>query len=268
MASPSLIPAGDFRTSYAADTTIFPTTTSRNAAIAGIVLICFAPQVLSEYWLSILIQIGIFAIAALGLNILVGFTGQISIGHAAFFLLGAFTSAYISNNSADPGVLRHSTGGRCHGTGRPDLRRAGGAAQGTLSRHRDAGRAIHPARFLLTRRLVQRRLGAGQRQSVLDLRLHVPWRPAIFLRRTGLPAGQLPPGDQPDAHARWPRAGRDPRPLSVSGNHGHQSHEIPHAVIRPRGVLCRDQRERSMRIISWWSRTKVSGSNARSSSWP
>src|SRR5258708_7637440 len=102
MATPSLIPAGDFRTSYAADTTIFPTATSRNAAIVGIILICFAPQVLSAYWLSILIQIGIFAIAALGLNILVGFTGQISIGHAAFFLFGAFTSAYISNNLPIP----------------------------------------------------------------------------------------------------------------------------------------------------------------------
>src|SRR5438445_12085843 len=102
MATPSLIPAGDFRASYAADTTIFPTRTSRNAAIVGAVLICFAPMILSEYWLSILIQIGIFAIAALGLNILVGFTGQISIGHAAFFLLGAFTSAYISNNAPIP----------------------------------------------------------------------------------------------------------------------------------------------------------------------
>src|SRR5258707_9950828 len=102
MATPSLIPAGDFRTSYAADTTIFPTITSRNMAIAGIVLTCFAPLVLSGYSLSILIQIGIFAIAALGLNILVGFTGQISIGHAAFFLFGAFTSAYISNNLPIP----------------------------------------------------------------------------------------------------------------------------------------------------------------------
>src|SRR6202012_5238283 len=86
----------------AADTTIFPTTTSRNAAIVGIVLACFAPQLLSTYGLSVLIQIGIFSIAALGLNILVGFTGQISIGHAAFFLFGAFTSAYISNNFPIP----------------------------------------------------------------------------------------------------------------------------------------------------------------------
>src|SRR5215468_10597905 len=102
MAGPTLIPAGDFRSTYAEDTTIFPTTTSRNMAILGVVLICFAPLVFSGYWLSILIQIGIFSIAALGLNILVGFTGQISIGHAAFFLFGAFASAYINNNFPIP----------------------------------------------------------------------------------------------------------------------------------------------------------------------
>src|ERR1700748_920528 len=102
MAGPSLIPSGDYRTTYAADTTIFPTTTSRNAAIAGAVLLCFAPQVLSAYALSILIQIGIFSIAAIGLNILVGFTGQIWIGQAGFFLLGAFSSAYINNNFPIP----------------------------------------------------------------------------------------------------------------------------------------------------------------------
>src|SRR5258705_13885024 len=102
MAGPSLIPSGDFRTSYAGDTTIFPTPAIRNFAIAGIILVCFAPQLFSAYWLSISIQIGIFAIAALGLNILVGFTGQISIGHAAFFLFGAFTSAYISNTLPIP----------------------------------------------------------------------------------------------------------------------------------------------------------------------
>ncbi|MCX7321825.1 MAG: branched-chain amino acid ABC transporter permease [Hyphomicrobiales bacterium] len=102
MANSTLLPAGDFRSSYAVDTTIFPTTTSRNFAILGIALICLAPVIFSDYWLSILIQIGIYGIAALGLNILVGFTGQISIGHAAFFLLGAFTSAYISNKTSIP----------------------------------------------------------------------------------------------------------------------------------------------------------------------
>lgn len=102
MANSTLLPAGDFRSSYAVDTTIFPTTTSRNFAILGIAITYLAPLVFSNYWLSILIQIGIYGIAALGLNILVGFTGQISIGHAAFFLLGAFTSAYISNKTSIP----------------------------------------------------------------------------------------------------------------------------------------------------------------------
>ena len=98
----SMIPAGDFRTSYAVDTTIFPTVTSRNFAIASIVLICFAPFLFSDYWLSLLISIGIYGIAALGLNVLVGFTGQISIGHAAFFLFGAFSSAYLSTKLGVP----------------------------------------------------------------------------------------------------------------------------------------------------------------------
>ena len=102
MAMQSFLPAGDFRTTYAADTVIFPTVAGRCSAIAAVVLLCFAPLALSQYWLSILIQIGYLAIAALGLNILVGFTGQISIGHAAFFGFGAFTSACLSAKVSVP----------------------------------------------------------------------------------------------------------------------------------------------------------------------
>lgn len=94
----SLIPCGDFKTSYAADTTIFPTVTSRNFLIGGIILAACCPLFLDSFWLSQLIQIGYLSIAALGLNILVGFTGQISIGHAAFFGFGAFSSAYLAHN--------------------------------------------------------------------------------------------------------------------------------------------------------------------------
>lgn len=101
----SLLPAGDFQTSYAADTTLFPTRTSRNAMLAGIVAACTLPLLLDVYWLSLLIQIGYLGVAALGLNILVGFTGQISIGHAAFFGFGGFTSAYLSNSFGLPVVL-------------------------------------------------------------------------------------------------------------------------------------------------------------------
>ena len=176
MAGQTFIPAGDFRTSYAADTTVFPTTTSRNAMIAGIVLICFAPHVVNEYSLSLLIQIGIFGIAALGLNIVVGFTGQISIGHAAFFGLGAFTSAYLSNRFGVPvffciplaGVVTAAVGLIF---GLPAAR-----LKGLLSRDRHAGGAIHPARLLCPRRMVHRRQRSGQRRAVLDLRLHAARR--------------------------------------------------------------------------------------------
>src|SRR4029453_17839866 len=102
MAVQSLLPAGDFRTTYAADTVIFPTAAGRYAAIAAVVLLGLAPLALSQYWLSVLIQIGYLAIAALGLNIVVGFTGQISIGHAVFFGLGAFTSAYLNAKLSIP----------------------------------------------------------------------------------------------------------------------------------------------------------------------
>ena len=49
MAGPALIPAGDFRTTYAADTTIFPTATSRNFAIAGVALEGRSPGVALEF---------------------------------------------------------------------------------------------------------------------------------------------------------------------------------------------------------------------------
>jgi len=98
-------PCGDFKTSYGADETIFATKTSLIFCVGGIGLLCLAPLVVGAYWLNLLIQIGYLGIAALGLNVLVGFTGQISIGHAAFFGFGAFASAYLSNRFAIPVFL-------------------------------------------------------------------------------------------------------------------------------------------------------------------
>jgi branched-chain amino acid transport system permease protein len=52
--------------------------------------------VLNPYQLHILIMAGIFAILALSLNLLLGYTGQLSLGHAAFFGLGAYASALVT----------------------------------------------------------------------------------------------------------------------------------------------------------------------------
>src|SRR5437773_7762283 len=51
------------------------------------------PFTLHEYYLSIVNLVSIAAIGALGLNILVGYTGQISVGHGAFMSVGAYTAA-------------------------------------------------------------------------------------------------------------------------------------------------------------------------------
>lgn len=99
------IPCGEFRTSYADEATIFPTRNSRRFAAAGLCLAVLAPLVLGSYGISLGIQIGCFAIAALGLNILVGVSGQISIGHAAFFGFGGFASAFISSRLGLPVAL-------------------------------------------------------------------------------------------------------------------------------------------------------------------
>jgi branched-chain amino acid transport system permease protein len=104
----SMRPAGDFRTSYAADRTIFPTRGSLYVCLAGLVVLCLLPlsfggkALVSSYWLALIIQIAYYGIAAIGLNILVGLTGQISLGHSAFFGFGAFASAYFSSKLGIP----------------------------------------------------------------------------------------------------------------------------------------------------------------------
>jgi len=56
------------------------------------------PFILSDYNVYLASLVGIFFIAILGLNILTGYTGQISIGHGAFMAIGAFTTAIMSRD--------------------------------------------------------------------------------------------------------------------------------------------------------------------------
>ena len=104
-------PSGDYRTSYVADKAIFPSRNSAIFCILGVLALLAAPPFLNPYQLSLGIYIGIYAIAALGLNILTGFSGQISLGHSAFFGLGAFGSTYLSNRYGMPVPLSIFCGG-------------------------------------------------------------------------------------------------------------------------------------------------------------
>ena len=85
---------GQFKTSYAADQQIFPIAQDR-WAIVGLLVFAFIgiPLLVDEYLLrAILIPFLILSLAALGVNILVGFCGQITLGAGAFMAVGAYAA--------------------------------------------------------------------------------------------------------------------------------------------------------------------------------
>src|SRR6187397_1202866 len=86
--------AGQFKSTYAQDQQIFPIRQDR-IAIGLLLVFAFVvvPLIGDQYWLSALITpFLIFALAALGLNILTGYAGQLSLGTAAFMAVGAFAT--------------------------------------------------------------------------------------------------------------------------------------------------------------------------------
>ncbi len=87
---------GEFRTTYAADMAIFETPLARWCVGAFLVLVFLFPLVASNYWLDVINRIGIAVVGAVGLNILTGFTGQISLGNAAFLAVGAYSTSAVA----------------------------------------------------------------------------------------------------------------------------------------------------------------------------
>ena len=98
-------PCGDFRATYRSDMGFFHTRGDKIAVIASIVFVGLIPLFTDVDVVSQLILIGIWGIAALGLNVLVGYTGQISLGHAAFFGFGAFASPWLNATTGIPVLL-------------------------------------------------------------------------------------------------------------------------------------------------------------------
>jgi branched-chain amino acid transport system permease protein len=91
------LPCGTRNYNYAEDMAIVRTRTQWGLFIAFLVLLFAAPLYLDNYWLGVCSLIGITLIAATGLNLLVGYCGQLSIGHAGFIAVGAYTSAVLTN---------------------------------------------------------------------------------------------------------------------------------------------------------------------------
>jgi branched-chain amino acid transport system permease protein len=86
--------AGHFKTSYAADQAIFPILQDRIfVALVAVAAFVAVPLVANEYWLqAILIPFLVYSLAAIGLNILTGYAGQISLGTGGFMAVGAYAA--------------------------------------------------------------------------------------------------------------------------------------------------------------------------------
>lgn len=86
------------KTSYTEDFRLFRD--GRMAFWYGLLMVALlaAPAVLSAYYLTQLVLIGIYTVAGAGLMLLCGFCGQISLGHSAFFAVGAFTTAVLEKH--------------------------------------------------------------------------------------------------------------------------------------------------------------------------
>lgn len=99
-------PCGNYKERYEQEITIWETDFGRLWSGIGIFsLFVILPFISSSYFLHVLNMLGIASIAAIGLNILIGYTGQISLGHGAFIGVGAYASAILATSSNIPFLL-------------------------------------------------------------------------------------------------------------------------------------------------------------------
>ena len=99
--------AGQFKTTYAADQSVLPINLDR-WFIAAILFFAFVvvPLVADEYWLqAVLIQFLVFALAAIGLNLLTGYAGQLSLGTGGFMAVGGYMTYKITTTFPDLNIL-------------------------------------------------------------------------------------------------------------------------------------------------------------------
>lgn len=93
---------GKFHTTYEQDMAILQTLWVKVWLGIFVFVLVLCPYLLTRYQISIVNEMAIAVIGALGLNLLVGYTGQISLGHGAFLAIGAYTTALCAENLGLP----------------------------------------------------------------------------------------------------------------------------------------------------------------------
>jgi branched-chain amino acid transport system permease protein len=88
---------GDYKASYAHDEALFDTKAQRRWFVVLVAAALLFPLVGGNYLVYLACLLGIHIIAATGLNIVTGYTGLISLGHAAFMGVGCYAAAWLAN---------------------------------------------------------------------------------------------------------------------------------------------------------------------------
>ena len=131
-----------FKTDYEDDIRLFPHSGYVFSYGSLLVLLAIAPFVLSSYLVSQLVFVCIYATVGVALLILTGFTGQASLGHAAFLAIGAYTAAYLQQFNV-PFPVYFLAAGLLTGVIGALVGFPGAAAAGHLSRDRDDFLCLH-----------------------------------------------------------------------------------------------------------------------------
>ncbi|MEM8551554.1 MAG: branched-chain amino acid ABC transporter permease, partial [Pseudomonadota bacterium] len=98
--------AGQFKTRYQDDQAAFPVREDRIALAAIFIAAFIAPFIFDDFIVnSILIPFLIFALATIGLNILIGYCGQLSLGTGAFMGVGAYSCYKLTTIFPDVNII-------------------------------------------------------------------------------------------------------------------------------------------------------------------
>jgi branched-chain amino acid transport system permease protein len=90
---------GVYHTTYRGDLALRHTRVEYVRLVLALAVVVALPFYVSPFWLHVLDQIGIAVIGAIGLNILVGYTGQISLGQGGFLAVGAYSAGVVATKS-------------------------------------------------------------------------------------------------------------------------------------------------------------------------
>jgi branched-chain amino acid transport system permease protein len=94
--STTFLPCGDYHQNYTQDHAWWQTKFLKaKMALLFLIVLVAIPLLADSYWLSVWNQVGYTVLGALGVQLLIGFCGQVTLGHAAFLAVGAYTSTLL-----------------------------------------------------------------------------------------------------------------------------------------------------------------------------